>query len=843
MAQSDAPFEAQLYIRQIPHHRKSATCPGFRLADPIHMLAWRAFAFLFAIRALSGVTFDIGELGFRKNIGQHPSDVRFQFRDCTFRKYSVEVLSGLTLRFDDSAADKLVPLEPSPVILHAYLGTEQTTWWENIPHFKTIRQEGIYPGIDADWSVGATRPMLRFLVSAGADPSKIRMAFSGDSLSVIVSADGGANISWRNDRISFAVPHAYQLLGSEKTLASARLISGGNHVVELNVSGFDRTRPLFIEMGQALDLGRATIGQATPTPDGGFLVTGSVSYLEIGRQFLAKVSATSSIEYFTWFNGAIPSWLAVGTDGSTIIAGNSDPRWGDPPVPSTAPQPARVDGGPQSWIGQFNGTGKLLASTFVDGAVQALTVDRSGAAHLATPYQIRTWIPGLSHFRSAMVAPGVIALKASTTSEEVAFAAIARPNLITTPGVTRATYQGPHDLLAGAFDGRTGGLLWATYVAVNGAGFNGSVYSARLAFPTNGSLWIASEFQEGPYGNIDSRTLVALAPRGTSVIRSQSLPAPAGLALDATGNVRVILYTENPSLETLPDAPRRAGCSGSKYLHLTTFKPQGQIIAQTYLPNAPTTYHVNADELVTITYPELGGGPPLLQRISMSLPSEPGIGCIVHAASRRPVSDLTRGGLFTIVGTALGPPEAFAAPLDALRNTPTKLAGVEVSFSGNPLPLVAVQQGLITFYAPETTPPAPLFYALEVKRNGAVVASTNASLGFGTDFALAAADGSGAGAAAALNENGTVNSRTNPARWGTAVTLFGTGPLPNSFQISVGGYRASVEYAGPAPGSYPGVKQLNLRLPTIQFPSAGWRTVFVSNTGVQNPRILIFVAP
>ena len=75
-----------------------------------------------------------------------------------------------------------------------------------------------------------------------------------------------------------------------------------------------------------------------------------------------------------------------------------------------------------------------------------------------------------------------------------------------------------------------------------------------------------------------------------------------------------------------------------------------------------------------------------------------------------------------------------------------------------------------------------------------------------------AADGSGTGQAAALNQDGTVNSPANPAQPGSIVSLFGNGPAPSSqFIASV---PAKILYGGQAPGLAPGVTQLNVLLPS-----------------------------
>ncbi len=75
------------------------------------------------------------------------------------------------------------------------------------------------------------------------------------------------------------------------------------------------------------------------------------------------------------------------------------------------------------------------------------------------------------------------------------------------------------------------------------------------------------------------------------------------------------------------------------------------------------------------------------------------------------------------------------------------------------------------------------------------------------------------GQASVINQDGTLNSPENPAARGSVISLFGTGEgvsgLP--FYVSLGGYAATVLYAGPS-GNYPGMFQINAQVPSGYFP-------------------------
>ncbi len=98
--------------------------------------------------------------------------------------------------------------------------------------------------------------------------------------------------------------------------------------------------------------------------------------------------------------------------------------------------------------------------------------------------------------------------------------------------------------------------------------------------------------------------------------------------------------------------------------------------------------------------------------------------------------------------------------------------------------------------------------------------------------ALFTVNAAGAGAAAAQNQDGSLNSAQNPAARGSIVVLYGTGEgsttpegidgqiaasvfpkpvLPVS--VTVGGQPVEVLYAGAAPGLVAGIFQINARIP------------------------------
>ena len=95
-------------------------------------------------------------------------------------------------------------------------------------------------------------------------------------------------------------------------------------------------------------------------------------------------------------------------------------------------------------------------------------------------------------------------------------------------------------------------------------------------------------------------------------------------------------------------------------------------------------------------------------------------------------------------------------------------------------------------------------------------------------------DGSGTGQAAAINQDGSLNSESNPAPRGSIVSIYATGQGfgTGAITFTVGGYQAPLPYAGPAPG-FAGLMQINAQIPG-GFLAPGIQPVLLSIGGAKS---------
>jgi uncharacterized protein (TIGR03437 family) len=92
--------------------------------------------------------------------------------------------------------------------------------------------------------------------------------------------------------------------------------------------------------------------------------------------------------------------------------------------------------------------------------------------------------------------------------------------------------------------------------------------------------------------------------------------------------------------------------------------------------------------------------------------------------------------------------------------------------------------------------------------------------------------GNGTGQAAAINEDGTVNSASNPAARGSIISLYATGQGAGAGTpgVKIGLYAAQLLYAGAAPG-FPGLMQINAQIPA-GFLAPGIQPIVLTVGGI-----------
>ena len=224
------------------------------------------------------------------------------------------------------------------------------------------------------------------------------------------------------------------------------------------------------------------------------------------------------------------------------------------------------------------------------------------------------------------------------------------------------------------------------------------------------------------------------------------------------------------------------------------------------------------------------GSPTISVPVSLSVlvQARPQIRSVTNAASFF-ITDATPGLIFTLFGTGVG-----ADPLTGLTLTngvvSTTSGGTRVLFDEFPAPMIYASRDQVAGVMP---------YGIAGRTNVQVVVENRGVRSDPFQMRVAPSspgiftlNASGRGNAAALNQNGSVNSASNPAAPGSVVVLYVTGegnymptptdgsltqaPLPVTVApvtVRFGTTPVIVDYAGAAPGLVAGVMQINARAP------------------------------
>jgi uncharacterized protein (TIGR03437 family) len=197
------------------------------------------------------------------------------------------------------------------------------------------------------------------------------------------------------------------------------------------------------------------------------------------------------------------------------------------------------------------------------------------------------------------------------------------------------------------------------------------------------------------------------------------------------------------------------------------------------------------------------------------------------------------GEIVTILGSTIGPVDPVAYTVGQDGRIPTTLAETRALFNGVAAPLLSVSAEQIMAIVPSSVADgSSVDVQVEYKGVRSQVVNLPALTSRPGVFSLNRA---GTGQAAALNEDGTINSPSNPAARGSIVTFYVTGagrnktlspddqiqsdppPTPKDtvhvamtyppyFDLEDAAF-PDVLYAGGVPGSVEGLVQVNVRLP------------------------------
>ncbi len=383
------------------------------------------------------------------------------------------------------------------------------------------------------------------------------------------------------------------------------------------------------------------------------------------------------------------------------------------------------------------------------------------------------------------------------------------------------------------------------------SGDGGPANKASLAYPTALTFDSAGNLYIGDEGNSNIRK-VDTSGNISTVVTGVS---PTGLGIDAAGN----FYFVDGSSSTVRKALPGGGVvtiAGNGYAGYGGDKGPGSL-AQV---SKPAGLAMMADGSILIA----DTGNQIIRKL-VAVDSTIGV---QDSASEVPGAylapgNISPGELLTLFGSGLGPASLTQGAPDANGKFPTQLAGTSVTFNGIAAPIIYTSSGLVSVVAP---------YGISGSPNAAI-ALTYQGKTFTATMPVTAitptvftANASGTGAAAALNQNGSLNTISTPAKAGGFITLYATGAgytttatdgkvAPTNCGIAclgtpqqqvavkIGNQCVIPTYAGDAPALIAGVMQVNAQIPATTLPGSvpvqvvigsncNLRTAYPSQAGV-----------
>jgi uncharacterized protein (TIGR03437 family) len=272
----------------------------------------------------------------------------------------------------------------------------------------------------------------------------------------------------------------------------------------------------------------------------------------------------------------------------------------------------------------------------------------------------------------------------------------------------------------------------------------------------------------------------------TGAVGSSFTANTGWIALDATGNVYGTTETGQLYHTTNSIAPCTAVTATPGVISLSAllneWTADGTVVQSTYLPvvvplasvatGPNSTVYVAGSysgAATTQTGPFASPYRSALLRLSPSTSAQTlPLVCVGNAASLEPAA-LAPGELVTLMGSGLGPEQGVQPEGSAASAYPTQASGVEVTFDGTPAPLLWVQDSQINTVVPwsvaGTTTKICVIYN-DAQTNYQIWPVGTVDPGVFTNDGYHAAT---------VNQDGTVNSASNPAARNSVVSIFATG--------------------------------------------------------------------
>jgi uncharacterized protein (TIGR03437 family) len=775
-----------------------------------------------------------------------------------------------------------------------YYSGAEAGWRSDVGASRAVEYGNAYPGIDVtvrpEWvaaSIGfSERVKVGMLIRVRPGGDAGRFVLESNSTSARVEAGTGSyfiGFSWW--QFVFSAPQAWQMTNGRRVAVAARFEAREPGKGGVAVGAYDRGQDLWIETTFFDGALPWQLGRPESDGAGNVILSGAVGGAErcsvtpggsrnaCSDALVAKFALNGELLFLTWLTGAVEDRvldLKLRRDGALVVLGNTASA--DFPVSNSAMQ--RQNAGPigprprlsldeygDLFLARIDAlSGRLLYATFWGSrthgesgrlslagdrvAVMVFGLDKTITNTTGSWVDVAPCLPdgrcnrtGLVRFNAAMTQveaatyfPAGVqlnAIEALPDGTVLAAGSVVKNDASAAAAATAGAYQtelrGDADGYLVRIDAEMRRPLFATYF---GAEF-GDFFTLLRVDSVGNVLLLGYEFAP----NRQSAFLVELASDGRSLRRRFANPGWQPDVLLRTRNGQVYVGGSSDFVRTegvVGDALLSAPCVDGAAI-IRSYGEGTAVMFRSYLPGTSVgiagMLEVNAEEIL------LWKGDRLeWDRFRPGVPTQASLGCVAGGASLRSRGGISPGQIVSLFGSKLGPEVGRSAGLTSERKFPVELDGVKARVNGVAAPLLYVQATQVNAVVPYESVTPGETATFEVEYQGQVVRRSEGVVFSSVE--LFSLDGSGKGQAAAFNEDGSLNSVSNPAAPGSIVVLYGTGigvTSPSSVTGGIAGAPfarpigpvvgiigvqvAEVLYAGAAPGLVNGAAQFNLRIP------------------------------
>ncbi|MGB7713039.1 MAG: SBBP repeat-containing protein [Microcoleus sp.] len=297
-------------------------------------------------------------------------------------------------------------MEKLPGVANFLLGENSSQWQTNVPTFNGVVYQNVYPGIDRVFKGTEGQLKSEFLVAPFADPSQIKMNYTGVS-DIRLADDGALILETPLGELIDNAPIVYQEINGQRVNVPAAYNLLGNGQVNFSFGDFDRTQPLVIDPVLAYSTylggsGNDTANHMTVDSTGAAYIIGTTvnnftttpgAYKTRpagGTDFLVtKINPEgTALVYSTYIGGSGNEYgfgIAVDNQGNAYLTGQVDPGF-----PTTTGSFQATATTYNAAATKLNAAGNsLVYSTFLGGSGTALgtsiAVDNQGNAYVTGP--------------------------------------------------------------------------------------------------------------------------------------------------------------------------------------------------------------------------------------------------------------------------------------------------------------------------------------------------------------------------------------------------------------------------------------------------------------------------